>query len=307
MVLPFSIALISLPIISLRNIRLAVMGGLHRVVIGWLPEMLLEPLLFIIGILIISLIFKTKLSSVEIVVIYVFVTAITLLIGNCLLNRFLPPVIKEIIPQYQVKSWLTSALPLMLLGGMQIINSRIDILMLGAIKGTEAVGIYMAIIRGTQLISFILIAVNNVLAPTFASLYAQNHREQLQKVISQSSRGILFISLPIAASLIIFGHWYLLLFGSEFIQGKNALIVLSIGQLINTATGSVGVLLNMTGHERYTTISVSASALLNVIGNALLIPLWGINGAAIATTISMIFFNLTKAHWAYKKLGFKFI
>jgi O-antigen/teichoic acid export membrane protein len=63
----------------------------------------------------------------------------------------------------------------------------------------------------------------------------------------------------------------------------------------------------MTGHERYTTISVSASALLNVIGNALLIPLWGINGAAIATTISMIFFNLTKAHWAYKKLGFKFI
>jgi O-antigen/teichoic acid export membrane protein len=305
--LALAIALISLPITSLRNIRLAVLSGMHKVVIGWLPEMLFEPLLFIILILLISFIWQPQFSSLQILGIYITVIFLTLLIGNYWLQKLLPNPIKKTLPEYEIKNWLRSALPLMFLGGMQIINSRIDIVMLGAISGTEAVGVYTAIIRGTQFISLILIAANNILAPSFASLYAEKNLEELQQVIKESSRGIFFISFPIAASLIIFSKWYLLLFGSDFIQGKNALIILTIGQLVNTGTGSVGLLLNMTGHERYTTISVGMSAILNVIGNALLIPVWGINGAALATTISMIFFNLTKAHWVHKQLGLKFI
>ncbi|MDJ0571261.1 MAG: polysaccharide biosynthesis C-terminal domain-containing protein, partial [Pleurocapsa sp. MO_192.B19] len=53
--------------------------------------------------------------------------------------------------------------------------------------------------------------------------------------------------------------------------------------MVNVSTGSVGLLLNMTGNESYTLISRVSSTVLNVVLNALLIPRWGLEGAAIAT------------------------
>jgi len=77
---------------------------------------------------------------------------------------------------------------------------------------------------------------------------------------------------------------------------------LSVGQLINAATGSVGLLLIMTGYERDAAICVGISAVLNVVLNATLIPKWGLTGAAIATTSSMMVWNILLAIWVYRRL-----
>ena len=184
-----------------------------------------------------------------------------------------------------------------------MIKSRTDILMLGAFKGAEAVGIYFAVSRGAQLINFIPNAANTVLEPNIASLYAEGKIEQIQRIMIKSSRTVFFTSLPIISSLVIFGYWYLSLFGSEFTQGNYALIILCVGQIVNLSTGSVGLLLNMTGNERYTSISRVSSTVLNVVLNALLIPRWGLEGAAIATAGSSILLNLENTIWVRKKLG----
>ena len=228
---------------------------------------------------------------------------ITLAIGVKLLYGILPHTLKEATPKYQAKTWLYSALPFMFMGSMYLIKSRTDLVMLGAIQGAEAVGIYFAVARGAQLIDFVTNAANTVLGPNIASLYAEGKTEQIEKILIKSSRGVLLISLPIIIALAGFGYWYLLLFGSEFTQGKNALIILCVGQLANVMTGSVGLLLSMTGHERYTLISRGGSTVLNVVLNALLIPRWGIEGAAIATASSAILLNLENTIWVRKKLG----
>jgi O-antigen/teichoic acid export membrane protein len=98
-------------------------------------------------------------------------------------------------------------------------------------------------------------------------------------------------------------HLYLNLFGENYLSGRSALFILCVGQLVNAATGSVGVLLNMTGHERAMVISVGMSAGLNICLNIFLIPRWGIDGAAVATIISLTFVNLVKVRWAYRYLG----
>jgi len=297
------IALISLPITSLRSLRLTVMKGLHQVVIGQLPEMLLAPVLFIALTGCLYWFIGDDFTVLWVVGIKVVTIAITFVIGAVLLSRILPSEVKKVTPKYQLRSWMRSALPFMFLGGMQIINSRTDILMLGAIKGAEAVGIYVVVNRGVQLITFILMAVNNVLSPTIASLYAKGNMEQLQQVMTKSTRVVFLVSLLITGSLIGFGYWFLLLFGSDFTQGQNALTILSIGQLVNASAGSVALLLIMTGHENYTTISFAASAAFNIILNAVLIPHWGIEGAATATASSMIIWNILSLIWVQKKLG----
>ncbi|MGL6339443.1 MAG: polysaccharide biosynthesis C-terminal domain-containing protein, partial [Waterburya sp.] len=243
------------------------------------------------------------LSAVWIAVLRVFAATITLVIGMRLLNKIMPNGAKEVAPQYQVRTWLHSALPFMFMGSMYLIKSQTDLLMLGAIKGAEAVGIYFAVARGAQLIDFVTNAANTVLGPNIATLYAEGKSEQIEKILIKSSRAVLLISLPIIVGLVGFGYWYLLLFGREFTQGQNSLIILCVGQLVNVATGSVGLLLSMTGHERYTLISSGGSTILNVVLNALLIPRWGIEGAAIATASSTILLNVENTIWVRKKLG----
>lgn len=301
--LTFCVAMLLIPIESLRNLRLAAMRGLHKILIGLLPEWILAPLLLLVLSGFTYLLLGEGLTAVWIAVIRVFAAAITLVIGMRLLNKIMPNAAKEVAPQYQVRTWLHSALPFMFMGSMYLIKSQTDLLMLGAIKGAEAVGIYFAVARGAQLIDFVTNAANTVLGPNIASLYAEGKPEQIEKILIKSSRAVCLISLPIIVGLVGFGHWYLLLFGSEFTQGQNSLIILCAGQLVNVATGSVGLLLSMTGHERYTLISRGGSTILNVILNALLIPRWGIEGAAIATASSTILLNVENTIWVRKKLG----
>ncbi len=303
MLLAFCVALVSLPIASLTKVRLSVIGGLHKVVLAQLPEILITPLLLIILSVFTHLLLKEEFDASTVVAIHVLAIAITFIIGICLLHQTLPKAIGNASPQYQVKKWISSSLPLMFLGAMHLINSRTDILMLGAMRGTEDVGVYVVVSRVTSLIVFILLAVNSALAPNIASLYAEGKIEQLQRIITNSSRIVFFVSLTVAISVIGFSYWVLLLFGSDFTQGQNALIILSIGQLVNAAMGPVGLLLTMSGHERYTVISVGTGAIFNIILNALLIPIWRIEGAAIATTSSTIIWNGISFIYVKKKLG----
>ena len=301
--LALGVALVSLPLASLRSLRLATMRGLHQVVMGQLPEMLLAPLFLIALTGCGYLFFKEDLSASWVVGIHVVATAITFVIGARLLHKILPNKVIKANPEYQIRQWIHSTLPLMFLGGMQIIYSRTDVLMLGAIKGAESVGIYVVVVRLAQLITFILMAVNSALAPTMASLYAEGKIEQLQRVLTKSARIILLISIPVTAILIGFCYWFLLLFGSDFTQGQTALTILSIAQLVNAGMGSVGQLLTMTGHENYTVITVGSGAVMNLVLNALLIPKWGINGAAFSTAVCIIFVNILNGVWVHRQLG----
>lgn len=303
MILALCVALISLPIASLTNLRVSAMRGLHQVVLGQLPEVLIAPLLLITFTGSGYLILKEDLSTSWVVAMHVLAMGITFLIGVRLLNRALPKVVKDAVPKYQARKWLSSGLPLMFLGAMHIINSQTDVLMLGALKGAEAVGIYVVVNRLSSLIVFMLISVNSVLAPNIASLYAEGKIEQLQRVITKSSRVVFFASFCVTGSLIGFSYWFLLLFGKDFIQGQNTLIILCIGQLVSAAAGPVDLILNMSGYENYTAMSMGASAVLNVILNVLLIPQWGIEGAAIATASSMIIWNIFSFTWVRKKVG----
>jgi O-antigen/teichoic acid export membrane protein len=104
--------------------------------------------------------------------------------------------------------------------------------------------------------------------------------------------------------LILFGRWILAaVFGDEYAVGATALAILAAAQLANAAAGSVGQLLSMTGHERDAARGVALSALVNVALNALLIPRWGMNGAAAASAASLITWNVLLAILVHRRLG----
>ena len=298
----FVLAMLMLPIMTLRNLRLATMRGLHHIVIGLVPEYIVAPLLIVILTAGAYFVLGENLTAAWAMGMRLAATIITLGIGIGILNRVLPIAVKEATPEYQKPGWIRSALPLAFLGATFVINTQADILMLGAIRGSEAVGLYIPVSRGAQLINFVTVAANTVLAPTIASLYSTGNSEKLQQVIVRGTRIVFWVATILALGLVIFGRWYLLLFGAEFTAGYYALSILCLGQLVNAATCAVSYLLVMTKYERFTAFSDGGGAFLNVGLNALLIPRWGIEGAAVATSISLIIVNIVNAFFVRQKL-----
>ena len=108
----------------------------------------------------------------------------------------------------------------------------------------------------------------------------------------QSTKMIFFSSLPILIILLAVPEFILGLFGNEFKTGASALIFLTIAQFINAFTGSVGYILQMTGYQKYYQNVIFLGTIINIVLNYILIPIWGIAGAAIASATSMFFWNL---------------
>lgn len=299
----FWVAMVLLPLTALSLLRQAALRGLHRVVSGQVPEMFIRPVLFILLVGGAYLVFGTGMSASWAVGINAVALVIAFVVGAVMLRRSLPGAVKEERPAYATRLWLGSALPLMFVSGAQVINTRADIVMLGAIKGAEDAGVYTVATRGADLIAFVLLAVNAAFGPVVAGLYAAGERGRLQRVITRSTRFIFLASLPLAVCFMVFGGWFMLIFGEGFARGATALAVLSVGQLISAAVGTVGVLLVMTNHERSAAIGVGIGAGLNVSLNAALIPAFGLEGAAIATMSSLVATNLLLAVWVYRELG----
>ena len=298
----FLISLILLPLLALNKNLLEILRGIKHIVLGQFPNMFLRPAVFL-AFLAAVYIFATKEFDVQTAMWFqVLATCLTFIGGLFWLWKRIPPNAKSAKPTYDTKVWLLSALPLLLAQGMGILISQADIIMLGAFRGAEAVGIYTVAKRGADLVSIGIFAANMALGPTISSLYAEKDMQRLQRVVTKSARIVLIITLPIASSLIVFAPWILSnIFGHEFVSGATALSILSVGQLFNAGMGSVGLLLIMTGHERENFISVAIAALVNVILNAFFIPIWGVNGAAVATGISIAMWHILLAVWVVRR------
>lgn len=202
------------------------------------------------------------------------------------------------------KSILILSTPMFLTSSMHIIMSQTDIVMLGMMSDIKEIGIYSITLKLAVLTSFILGTVNTMAAPKFSELYYSGQMEALKRVAKKSTKLMFYTTLPIVLIFILFGKYLLSIFGDEFIEGYIALIILVAGQSVNALVGSVGYFMNMTGHQKELNIIVVSSAIVNIILNYILIPLYGIIGAAVATAISLALWNILAAIYIKIKFGF---
>ncbi len=199
---------------------------------------------------------------------------------------------------------LQISLPLMFAQSVQFIMAWTDKLMLGNMMSAEQVGVYFTAFKLSMFGSISLMAINSIASPKFAEIYAKNDLLELKKVVQQSTKIIFWSTLPLIIFFFIFPEFLLGIFGSEFKAGVTAFVYLSIGKLISAFSGSVGNLLQMTGRQVTFMNILFFGAIINVVLNLLLIPLYGINGAALASMISLSSWNLIMVYFAKREYGF---
>jgi O-antigen/teichoic acid export membrane protein len=272
--------------------------GLKKVGAATLVQSLGSPLVGIPLVVVLSIYFGVMGAALA----HVLATILVLLLGIGLWRRATPQ-LRGIRGGFDTSLLVRTSLPLFGAALMSLVMSSTSTLMLGIWRDNQSVGIYGSAVRTAMLTSFTLVAVNCILAPKFAALYAQGDLQALGALARNAARMVTLLATPLLLLFIVAPRWVLGFFGLDFTAGAAALAILTLGQYISVAAGSVNYLLMMCARERLVRNTYVFSVVLNILLNALLIPPLGIIGAALATSVSLASHNLILAALAYRKLS----
>ncbi|EJN8559072.1 oligosaccharide flippase family protein [Vibrio alginolyticus] len=174
----------------------------------------------------------------------------------------------------------------------------------GFFISTAEIGLLAAAQRTSLLIGFVLITINFVVAPMFASLYKERQMLKLQNLSRLACRANVGLAIVPVIICTLFPEFVMKFFGEEFLAAAPLLVVLSLGQLVNVATGSVGFLLLMSGHERTMKYITISSGTVSICLLVTLCQMFGVIGAAWAMAIGMAIQNLAALYFVKRYLGF---
>jgi O-antigen/teichoic acid export membrane protein len=190
-------------------------------------------------------------------------------------------------PVFALHRLLAFSLPLALGNLLWLVLLWTDVLALGYFSTADDVGIYRATSQTSLLLTLIIVSINTIFAPMIAGLLNRKEHRQTREVFQTSARWSLTATVPIFLVLAVLGGQVLRIFGAGFEVGAVPLLILAIGQLVTAGTGSCGQVLVMSGHQYLKLFGDLGMAVMNVVLNILLIPRWGLVGAAVATAVSV--------------------
>jgi O-antigen/teichoic acid export membrane protein len=194
------------------------------------------------------------------------------------------------------------SLPLFLTGFLAFFVNKTDTFMIGYFLRDADVGIYSIALKIGTMSGFILTAFNTTFAPMISNLYEQDKIKELASIYKIITKWILTINLIAFSLFILFSNEIMLFFGQEFTSGAYALIFIGVGQIANVMVGPAGYLNTMTGKPQYALYTNIIVLILNITLNYLMIPIYGINGAAIASALSVSIANIIRLILLYKNL-----
>ena len=189
---------------------------------------------------------------------------------------------------FSSSSILKTSYPMALSAISFFLMQSTDVLFISAYDTFDSVAYYSIAVKLASVTALALISVNIVIAPKIATIYNDKNFYELKSILKKATRINVVISLPIIIVLLCFSEYILSTFGINYVLAKNALWVLLIAQFFNSVTGPSALYLNMTGRQKKLNVILLISLLINIVLNIILVPAYGMLGAAISTTSSFI-------------------
>ena len=207
--------------------------------------------------------------------------------------------------KFNSSNFLLVALPMLISTSMFMVMNWTDTIMIGVYMKESQIGIYRLAFKVAALVTFAQFAINSIAAPMFSSFKAKGDMLGLRKMVRNIGYLNVLISVPIFTIIMIFPELLLEIFGDDFKKdGVKPLRILAVASVINALCGPVMYLLNMTGKEKSARNIILVASVLNLVLNLCLIPHYRVNGAATATALSTIIWNLLAVIVVKKEYGF---
>lgn len=271
--------------ISVLTIFISFFRGINKVVTGQVIDKLFRPGLMIL--LVASVfIFSKQLTLKMILLIQIVVLLIAILFMGIQLRKIFPSFHR---PAVVFDKSLKMNAAFLLISILNLLSVRLDILFLTKTVLPAQVGYYNLGVRMADIIGFPLAAMNLVV-PSFLSKESANNSVNIKKLINNTSSIAFVATLIIYLPAVLLGKYVLPLFGKNFTQGYWPMVILGSTYLISSLSHQMNSYLMISGNQKYSLICLSLNFLAVFISCWLLIPRFGLTGAAFSIVIGSIFY-----------------
>ncbi|MBB6674809.1 flippase [Cohnella nanjingensis] len=299
----FLIGLGCVPFLALALLRQSALQALNEVLYAQMPEKIIRPVLLVVCLYAAVWIGQSAANAPLAMALFGLSLLLTYGMGAAVLRRKTVTHMQGIDPVVHPREWMGTSISLMINAGIYLILGQLNVLMTGMIHGTYESGILSAAVRIAALVTFAMTAINMTAAPLMSAAYAQKDMKRLQSVCTASGGAALAFALVVLLVIAFFGRPILAIFGPEFREGYIPLLIMAAGQFVSALCGQTGMVMTMTGHQSTLTKALIVSAILNAALNLILIPSYGMTGAAIATFAGGAFWPFAMVFVVRRKLG----
>ncbi|MEQ8505368.1 MAG: oligosaccharide flippase family protein [Rhodospirillales bacterium] len=289
-------------VMALIQQRTAVLHGLEKVVQSVVAFEIARPVILLAAVFIASRLLTvdaTLLMSVNLAVSTGFLILFMIYARLCILAQAQAP--DQPVPHW--RHWLNVSLPYIAVTGLTILLTQMDILMIGHMLGTEAAGLYAPAAKVALLAIFPVVAIRQRFGPMAARMFAEKAVDALQNRMNTATLLSIIACLGVLAFILPGRDFILGLFGPEYLPGESAVLILATGYLIYSIMGAAEMFFLVGPFERLNALVVSVTLILNLMLNFLLIPPFGIEGAAMATITAIVFRSMIAAIMVHRRTG----
>ncbi len=215
------------------------------------------------------------------------------------LNRKFPLKRPLAISRQNFRDMLAYAFPVWLSGLMVRFQANIQALFLGTLGSMAGVGIFSVASQITAISGEFSSSINTTSKPVVAELHDRNDIRQMERLYQLTNKWVVMVQLPIFLVMLTFPQALLSIFGEGYADGAAALIILAVADFINVSTGMGGVIIDMAGYTKLKLFNSFIRLALYIFLDYLLIPRWGLAGAALAVLVGEGSVNLLRLVQVY--------
>jgi O-antigen/teichoic acid export membrane protein len=286
--------------VILTNI-ISTLRGLNRMKYKVYAEDILKSLSTIIFV---AAFFFIGLGIMGIIYSYIIGFLFAIVLASLYLHRSFPALLSEVRKVPLDKELLYFSWPLLLAAYTKMIISWTDIIALGFFKTSYDVGLYNVALPTAGLMLIFLNACRYIFIPVVSELFGKDDKENMKTIFNSINKWVYYITFPAFLLMILFpDNILMILFGSEAVGASMPFIILSVGFFIFSAFSLTNTFLFVIGRTKTTMFITLIGAIANIILNILLIPIFGINGAALSTSLSFIIISILSTLYCYKHSG----
>jgi O-antigen/teichoic acid export membrane protein len=298
-VMPLYLACVALPILTLGRVQDGMARSFDWINLALMPPYVIRSVLLIV-VMGAAWWLGLPTDASTAIIAALLTTWITVFGQALVMNRRLKGKVAPGPKAYQVRTWLAVSIPIFMVEGFYMLLTYADVIVLQQFRPPDEVGVYYAAAKTLALVAFVYFSVSAAVAHKFSEYHIAGDKARLSAFLADSIKWTFWPSLAATVLILALGKPFLWLFGPQFLDGYYLMFILAIGPLARATVGPVERLLNMVGEQRACAKVYAVAFATNIGLCVILIPLFGVAGAAIALSSAMIvesvlLFAVTKA------------
>jgi len=290
--IPIYLAAICLPMLSLQEVQDGIARAHNWPGVALVPTFIFRPILILV-VMVIAIWLGYPADAPTAMIATVVATYLASIWQFGLLAFRLKNAVPKGPRKFVPVQWIAVTMPIFLIEGFYVLLTNVDILFVSHFMEPDKVSIYFATAKTLALVHFVYFAVRAAAAHRFSTYHSSGDRDRYGEFIQETVHWTFWPSLGFAILMLIVGRYFLMLFDPSFvIEGESIIWILTVGIIARASVGPAESVLTMSGEQKTCAMVYAATLLFNLVLNWHLIPIYGLNGAAMATSAALVFESL---------------